>query len=62
MSAEPIERPMNAREVAERFYVSETTVKRWARRGLLPGFKTLGGWWRFRESDVIAALSAGKLP
>lgn len=39
------------------FAVKPVTVARWAEDGKLPGFKTLGGHWRFRRADVEAALA-----
>ena len=39
-------------EVAGLFRVQVKTVSRWARSGLLPSIRTLGGHRRFRESDV----------
>lgn len=36
------------------FAVHRVTVARWAEDGLLRGFKTPGGQWRFRRVDVDA--------
>jgi excisionase family DNA binding protein len=33
------------------------TLKIWATEGKVPAFKTPGGWWRFRKSDVEAFLA-----
>lgn len=44
-------------EVAALFQVDPKTVSRYADRGLLPTVRTLGGHRRFRESDVLAALT-----
>jgi excisionase family DNA binding protein len=49
-------------QVAELFAVHPTTVKIWADKGLLVGFKTPGGHWRFRREDVDAALATGDAP
>jgi excisionase family DNA binding protein len=35
----------------------EDTLKRWARTGKIPAFRTPGGWWRFRRSDIEAFLN-----
>lgn len=35
----------------------EDTLKRWAADGKVPAFKTPGGWWRFRRSDIEAFLA-----
>lgn len=45
-------------EAAELAGVHEDTIKRWARRGLIPAIKTPGGWWRFRRDDVLALNTA----
>lgn len=44
-------------EVAQLFQVDPKTVSRWADKGLVPSTRTLGGHRRFRESDVLAALT-----
>lgn len=44
-------------EVAALFQVDPKTVSRWADRGMLATVRTLGGHRRFRESDVLAALT-----
>lgn len=38
--------------VAAEFHVDPTTVNRWANAGLIGGFKTPGGHWRFHREDV----------
>ena len=45
-------------EVAEVFAVNAKTVTRWAERGILPHFRTLGGHRRFYADDVDAARQA----
>lgn len=35
----------------------EDTLKRWAQQGKVAAFRTPGGWWRFRRSDVEALLA-----
>lgn len=35
----------------------EDTLKRWASDGKVPAFRTPGGWWRFRRSDLATFLS-----
>jgi excisionase family DNA binding protein len=35
----------------------EVTLKRWAAAGKVAAFRTPGGWWRFRHSDIEALLS-----
>jgi excisionase family DNA binding protein len=44
--------------VAERFGVDTKTVLAWVHAGKLKAVKTLGGHYRFRESDVNAAAEA----
>lgn len=39
-------------EVGNLFRVDSKTVARWANAGKLRASRTLGGEWRFRESDV----------
>lgn len=41
------------------FAVHRATVARWAEDGLLRGFKTPGGQWRFRRVDVEAFRDKG---
>lgn len=41
-------------EAAAQFGVTNVTVKRWADAGLLPGFRTPGNHYRFKQSDVDA--------
>lgn len=45
-------------EVAAMFRIDPKTVSRWAKKGWLPAFRTLGGDLRFYADDV-AALMAG---
>lgn len=44
--------------------VHTDTVKRWAKGGDIPAFRTPGGWFRFRRSDLAAfvADSQAKAP
>lgn len=46
--------PMTTGEVAAVFGVTKTTVKRWAESGRISHFKTAGGHYRFRRTDVDA--------
>jgi len=41
-----------AKEIAERFYVSQKTVYRWADRGIIPSHKTLSGRRIFLREDI----------
>jgi excisionase family DNA binding protein len=47
---------MTPAEVARLFRVSVTTVTKWARSGLLPCVRTLGGHRRFERRDVLDHL------
>ena len=47
---------MTPAEVARLFRVSVTTVTKWARSGLLPSVRTLGGHRRFDRRDVLEHL------
>jgi excisionase family DNA binding protein len=44
-------------DVARRVAVDPKTVNRWATAGKLKGFRTMGGHWRFRASDIDAATA-----
>jgi len=47
-------------EVARIFRVDPKSVTRWAKRGLLPSIRTIGGHRRYYEDDVQAFLKAGQ--
>jgi excisionase family DNA binding protein len=49
-----------SQEVAAAFRVDVKTAIKWAQAGKLPSFKTPGGGWRFRESEVRALLTGGQ--
>jgi excisionase family DNA binding protein len=40
--------------------VKASTVREWARRGVLPGFKLNGKVWRFREADLLDFIEEGE--
>lgn len=44
-------------EVAALFRVDPKTVGKWANKGLIPSFRTLGGHRRFPKAEVDALLS-----
>jgi excisionase family DNA binding protein len=46
------ERVLSVHPVAVRFGVSDRTVRLWAKKGRLPGFKDGPKIWRFRVTDV----------
>lgn len=46
------------KDIADKFRVDVTTVRRWLRTGKLAGIRTPGGQWRCREGDVQELLSA----
>jgi len=46
-------------QVAAIFGVHPGTVKKWADKGQIAGFKTPGGHWRFRRGDVDQLLTSG---
>ena len=46
------ERVLSVHTVAIRFGVSDRTVRLWAEKGRLPGFKDGPKIWRFRATDV----------
>jgi excisionase family DNA binding protein len=43
-------------QVAEIMFVSPKTVSRWAKEGMLPHLRTLGGHRRFKEDEVRALV------
>jgi len=47
------------RLAAERVGVTAECVKRWIRRGRLPGFRTPGGHWRVRLADLQHLVEGG---
>lgn len=49
---------LNSFEVARLFRVDRKVPGRWAAKGLIPAILTPGGVWRFRASDVYAAIEA----
>ncbi|MEV8630906.1 BldC family transcriptional regulator [Streptosporangium sp. NPDC051023] len=50
------ERLLTPGEVARMFRVDPKTVNRWANAGKLNSIRTLGGYHRYRESEVLALL------
>ena len=52
------ERILSVHSAAIRLGVSDRTVRLWARTGRLRGFKEGPKIWRFRETEVEAALDA----
>jgi len=48
------DRVLSVHTVAIRFGVSDRTVRLWAEKGRLPGFKDGPKIWRFRATDVEA--------
>ncbi len=48
---------VSPRQVAKAIRVSESTVKRWCDRGLIPMAKTAGGHRRLRTADVLAYIT-----
>jgi excisionase family DNA binding protein len=55
------ERVLSVHTVAVRFGVSDRTVRLWAEKGLLPGFKDGPKIWRFRATDVEAVRAQGMI-
>ena len=50
---------LTVQEAAERLKLNPQTVRRWIRRGLLPGTKIGRKEWRIREGDLERCLGAG---
>ena len=51
---------VSPQQAADRLGVHVDTVKRWAKAGKLPAFRTPGGWWRFSNDDLEAFIADGK--
>lgn len=49
---------LSPREAAALVGCHEDTLKRWAADGEVAAFRTPGGWWKFRRSDIAALLGA----
>lgn len=47
---------LSPKDAADLLGVHEDTLKRWAADGKVNAWKTPGGWWRFRRTDVVAIL------
>jgi len=47
---------ISAKEISDRFYVSQKTVYRWADRGIIPSRKTLSGRRFFLREDINKLL------
>lgn len=52
---------MSAKEVAEMFGVSQSTVSRWATEGILPTLRLPSGRPRFRREDIEALMQMGEI-
>lgn len=48
---------LSAEDAGDYLGVHAETIKRWARAGKLASVKTPGGWFRFRRTDLDAALT-----
>ena len=51
-----MEELLTPEDLVKSLKVEMATLYRWARQGVIPGMK-IGKYWRFRESDVEAALN-----
>ena len=51
---------LSPKQVAKAFDVSESSVKRWCDKGVIPTHYTNGGHRRIDRSDVVALVRAGK--
>jgi len=57
-----VTRLLAVREVAEALAVSRSTVLRWTREGVLPGFRLPSGALRYREDDLAAWIERRATP
>lgn len=53
---------LSPRDAAALIGCHEDTLKRWAADGEIPAFRTPGGWWKFRRSDIDAFLTRPATP
>ncbi|GAB4325408.1 MAG: hypothetical protein Kow0010_07870 [Dehalococcoidia bacterium] len=51
---------LSRRDVAERFGVSPQTVTRWAKLGILPHIRTLGGQRRYPADEIERLTTAAR--
>ena len=54
-----MEELLTPEDLTKTLKVERTTLYRWARQGVIPAIK-VGKYWRFRESDVEAALNSNE--
>lgn len=62
MPTEPEPFTLTPKAAADLIGVHDETIKRWAAKGKLPAFRTPGGHWRFRRSDVLALIDTEQVP
>lgn len=48
---------LSPREAAALIGVHEDTLKKWAAEGKVKAWRTPGGWWKFRRTDLEALVS-----
>lgn len=53
----PVQELLTSGEVAARFRVGRSTVRRWADTGRIPSFKTPTGQRRYRAADIEAVIA-----
>jgi excisionase family DNA binding protein len=53
----PIETPLTTGEVAQRYGVTNSSVRRWAKNGRIASFKTPTGQLRVLPSEVEAMIA-----
>lgn len=50
----PVTYDLSPQQAADLLGVHVETLKRWARAGKVPGWRTPGGWWRFSTDELTA--------
>lgn len=58
----PDQELLTSGEVAARFRVGPSTVRRWADTGLIPSLRTPSGQRRYRASDIERVIAADSAP
>jgi len=56
-----IEQLLTSKEVADKLQIKETTVREWARIGILKAIR-VGRYWRFRSNDLDNWLKGRERP
>jgi len=50
-----IKHELSTFQAADILEVSDDTIRRWAKAGTIPAYRTLGGQWRFNRAQLLEA-------